>query len=44
VEKNLGPVSADGKKMRQFGKVVIPQEAFIAAFKMDGKLASSSGG
>jgi GTP-binding protein LepA len=24
------------KKMRQFGKVDIPQEAFIAALKMDG--------
>ena len=24
------------KKMRQFGKVEIPQEAFIAALKMDG--------
>ncbi|MDB5444540.1 MAG: GTP-binding protein LepA C-terminus, partial [Phenylobacterium sp.] len=24
------------KRMRQFGKVEIPQEAFIAALKMDG--------
>jgi len=24
------------KKMRQFGKVEIPQEAFISALKMDG--------
>ncbi|MGH6955776.1 MAG: hypothetical protein ACREEW_03835, partial [Caulobacteraceae bacterium] len=24
------------KRMRQFGKVDIPQEAFIAALKMDG--------
>ena len=24
------------KKMRQFGKVEIPQEAFVAALKMDG--------
>ncbi len=25
----------EGKKMRQFGRVEIPQEAFIAALKMD---------
>ena len=25
----------EGKKMRQFGKVDIPQEAFIATLKMD---------
>jgi hypothetical protein len=25
----------DGKKMRQFGRVDIPQEAFIAALKVD---------
>ena len=25
----------EGKKMRQFGKVDIPQEAFIAALKVD---------
>ncbi len=24
------------KRMRQFGKVEIPQEAFVAALKMDG--------
>ena len=27
---------AGKKKMRQFGKVDIPQEAFISALKMDG--------
>jgi GTP-binding protein LepA len=27
---------AGKKKMRQFGKVEIPQDAFIAALKMDG--------
>ena len=26
---------SDQKKMRQFGKVDIPQEAFIAALKVD---------
>ncbi|WP_255616831.1 hypothetical protein [Aurantimonas sp. VKM B-3413] len=32
-----GPVrSLSKKRMRQFGKVEIPQEAFIAALKMDG--------
>jgi translation elongation factor EF-4 len=25
----------EGKKMRQFGRVDIPQEAFIAALKVD---------
>ena len=29
------------KKMRQFGKVDIPQEAFIAALKMDERLGAS---
>jgi translation elongation factor EF-4 len=28
--------SGEGNKMRQFGKVDIPQEAFIAALKVDG--------
>ena len=31
-----GEAEAGKKKMRQFGKVDIPQEAFISALKMDG--------
>jgi len=35
--KAQAPRQAEGgkKKMRQFGKIDIPQEAFIAALKMD---------
>ena len=36
--KLLDKRKAGKKKMRQFGKVEIPQEAFISALKMDGKL------
>jgi len=32
--------TAGRKKMRSFGKVDIPQEAFINALKMDGSRAS----
>ena len=32
----LDKQKAGKKKMRQFGKVEIPQEAFISALKMDG--------
>lgn len=34
--KHLDKQEAGKKKMRQFGKVDIPQEAFISALKMDG--------
>ena len=35
-KKKLVKQKAGKKRMRQFGKVEIPQEAFISALKMDG--------
>jgi len=32
---SVGTSGEERKKMRQFGKVDIPQEAFIAALKVD---------
>ena len=34
--KLLDKQKAGKKRMRQFGKVEIPQEAFVAALRMDG--------
>ncbi|HAO35748.1 MAG TPA: hypothetical protein DCQ40_06210, partial [Hyphomonas sp.] len=34
--KLLDKQAAGKKRMRQFGKVEIPQEAFVAALRMDG--------
>ena len=34
-KRKLPEKQDDGKKTRQFGKVDIPQEAFIAALKVD---------